>query len=488
MKKSIIIIGSGIAGLSAGCYGQMNGFKTKIFEMHNLPGGLCTSWKRKGYTFDGCLHWLVGSGEASPFYKIWQELGATQMEVIDYSEFTRIEGPENKTMIVYTNIDKFESHLKELAPEDESVICELADAVRELCLFKQPLKKAKELYNLLDEASLLLKILPHAKIFSKYRNVKVIDFVKQFQNDFLKDAFSRIFTPEFPMLALLFTLAGLNNKSSGFPKGGSLAFAKTLERHYIELGGTVQYKSRVDKILIKNGKAEGIRLIDGTEYMADIVISAADGYATIFKMLEGNYINKQIKDYYDHLPIFEPLIQVSLGIHRDLSDIPHNIRHWLNQPISIAGKELNSMTVRHYCFDSSLAPAGKSVVITNFQSDYAYWEKFKEDREAYEAEKKKIADTYINEINKIYPGLKEDIEVIDVATPLTYKRYTDNWQGSFEGWLITTKTLGMSMNKTLPGLENFFMIGQWVEPGGGVPTAALSGRDVIQIICKKENK
>ena len=67
--KSILIIGGGIAGLSAGCYGQMNGFQTRIFEMHKKkPGGLCTSWKRQGYTVDGCIHWLVGSGPESTFH------------------------------------------------------------------------------------------------------------------------------------------------------------------------------------------------------------------------------------------------------------------------------------------------------------------------------------------------------------------------------------------------------------------------------------
>jgi phytoene dehydrogenase-like protein len=60
MKKTLLIIGSGIAGLSAGCYGRMNGYRTRIFEMHDKPGGLCTSWQRNGYTIDGCLHWLVG--------------------------------------------------------------------------------------------------------------------------------------------------------------------------------------------------------------------------------------------------------------------------------------------------------------------------------------------------------------------------------------------------------------------------------------------
>ncbi len=55
MDKSIIIIGAGIAGLSAGCYGQMNGYNTRIFEMGTGPGGVCTSWQRKGYTIDSCM-------------------------------------------------------------------------------------------------------------------------------------------------------------------------------------------------------------------------------------------------------------------------------------------------------------------------------------------------------------------------------------------------------------------------------------------------
>jgi phytoene dehydrogenase-like protein len=77
----------------------------------------------------------------------------------------------------------------------------------------------------------------------------------------------------------------------------------------------------------------------------------------------------------------------------------------------------------------------------------------------------------------------------DVATPVTWERYTGNWQGSMEGWMMTKKTFPpFRMSKTLPGLESFYMVGQWVEPGGGVPTAALSGRNVMQIICKRERQ
>jgi phytoene dehydrogenase-like protein len=69
MEESIIIVGAGMAGLSTGCYAQMNGYKTTIFEMHNIPGGLCTAWKRKGYKFDISMHMVTGS-VSGPFNKM----------------------------------------------------------------------------------------------------------------------------------------------------------------------------------------------------------------------------------------------------------------------------------------------------------------------------------------------------------------------------------------------------------------------------------
>ncbi|UCE39371.1 MAG: NAD(P)/FAD-dependent oxidoreductase [Thermoplasmata archaeon] len=61
MEKSIIIIGAGIAGLSAGCYARMNGYQSHIFEHHTRPGGVAATWKRKDYIIDGGIHWLMGN-------------------------------------------------------------------------------------------------------------------------------------------------------------------------------------------------------------------------------------------------------------------------------------------------------------------------------------------------------------------------------------------------------------------------------------------
>jgi phytoene dehydrogenase-like protein len=82
LEKKVAVIGGGVAGLITGCYLQMNGYSTTIFEQHSVPGGLCTSWRRKGYTFDGCIHWLLGTGNGSAFYDIWNEL--LDMNVIKF--------------------------------------------------------------------------------------------------------------------------------------------------------------------------------------------------------------------------------------------------------------------------------------------------------------------------------------------------------------------------------------------------------------------
>jgi phytoene dehydrogenase-like protein len=102
MAKKIIIVGSGIGGLSAGCYAQMNGFESEIFEMHNLPGGQCTAWKRGGYTFDGCIHHLAGAQPWDPLCEMWEELGALPTCKILYPEdMCQVEDETGKRFTVY---------------------------------------------------------------------------------------------------------------------------------------------------------------------------------------------------------------------------------------------------------------------------------------------------------------------------------------------------------------------------------------------------
>jgi len=489
-EKSILIIGAGVAGLSAGCYARMNGYDTQIFEMHDKPGGLCTAWKRKGYTIDGCIHWLVGSGPGSDFHRFWQEVGAIQgRQILNMEQFMRFEDADSRTFTIYTDINRLEQHMKEISPEDTGLIGEFISGIRAFMRFEMPSNKAPELYNLWDILKLTFKMLPHWRKLPKWVSISMQDFADRFKNPLLREALLSIWPPEFPTMFVMMTIAWMHMKTAGYPIGGSLPFVQAIEKRYLDLGGKISYKSRATKILVENNRAVGIKLADGTECYADYIISAADGHTTIFEMLEGKYTNDKIYGYFDRLPTFTPLIFVGFGVNRSFDDFPKiisGIDFPLSKPITFAGTEYKRLSVRIHNFDTTLAPAGKTVITIMLPTNYDVWEKLNGDTNRYYAEKKQIVNILADLLDKRFPGFKSQIEVQDVATPITFHRYTGNWKGSFEGWMVTPKTWNLRMSKTLPGLDNFYMAGQWVEPGGGLPPSVMSGRNTIQIICKRD--
>jgi phytoene dehydrogenase-like protein len=112
MEKSIIIIGGGLTGLAAGCYGRMNGYKTTIFEMHDKAGGVCTGWKRKGYTIDGAMNWLMGTKPGSGYHKFWEELGPAQdWKIYNHDRFSITEDRDGKAFTVFCDAGRFEQYL-----------------------------------------------------------------------------------------------------------------------------------------------------------------------------------------------------------------------------------------------------------------------------------------------------------------------------------------------------------------------------------------
>src|SRR5664279_1080867 len=131
MSKKIVIIGGGVAGLSAGIYAKLNGFDAEISEMHSITGGQCTAWDRKGYRFDYCLHWLVGTRKG-PFNDIWKETNVLndEVEIIDHAVHTKVFAADGMEFIFYTDLNKWEEYLCELAPEDTDKIKRMCSDLR----------------------------------------------------------------------------------------------------------------------------------------------------------------------------------------------------------------------------------------------------------------------------------------------------------------------------------------------------------------------
>ena len=495
MEKKIVIIGAGIAGLSAGCYARMNGYDTEIYESHNKPGGLCTSWKKGGYTIDGCLHWLTGSSSTDGFYKIWKELGAIQgRRIYDHEEFYRFTGRDGRTLILYSDADKLENHMKDLSPADFQLVELLCNMIRKFSEFNSFQYKAYELFNPIDTIRMMISMGPYMKLFKMSGDLTMEEFGNRFADPLIHEVFPLILADrQMSLLAFVATMALLHKKGGGFPEGGSLEFTRAIEKRFLNLGGKITYNKKVELILVKEGKACGILLDNGVEVNADYVISAADLHSTVYKMLNGQYLERQHQELFRSAKIFSSSVQVSFGVNMDLSQEPDCIAqaYKLSTPLIIGNQVSEWLMVRNYSFDPSLAPAGKSVVECTFLADdFNFWQALYGDKNAYKAEKDRIAATVAEELDKKYPGFIQSIEVTDVLSPMTYVRYTGNYRGSYMTWVMTPHLLKnfRLVKKTLPGLKNFWLSGMWVLPPGGVPSGAKASRDIIQVICRQDRK
>jgi phytoene desaturase len=321
----------------------------------------------------------------------------------------------------------------------------------------------------------------------RYRR-KICEFVKDVKTPWLKDFFSSLFLPESPAWFIMMILALLADRQCAFLAGGCLDFVRAIEERYKALGGEADYKAAVSRILVENDRAVGIRLADGREYSADYVISAADSYSTIFDLLDGRYVNASIVKRHEQWAVSRPYLSVSYGVNREFPGETPFTTVVLDPPVVVADGNVNTLFFRIINYGNRFASAGKTLLQAEVETRFDYWFNLQSrDRTAYDREKQRVADEFLSRIEKYYPGLSSQVEVVDVATPYTTWRYTRNRNGAPVGWLMTADTIMERIERRLPGLRNFYMAGQWVM-SGGVPPSLYSGRHAIQLVCRDEKR
>lgn len=476
MEKSIIIIGAGMGGLATGIYGQRNGFHTTIFEAHTLPGGQCTSWNRKGYVFDPTLHNFNGFKPQTKVNDFWVELGALPCEMVKRNEFVSAVFPDGTYFHNYFDLEKLEAHLKAISPIDSTVIDEYVNGL-------------KSFVNALDWFGMnyfgswreKLSILPFFINRMKYFKYTLGSFAKKFKNPYLQKTFPMIrhSVPEVPLFAYLAEHANFINGDSGWPRGGGMSLAQNMAAHYLKLGGTIHYQQEVVKILTENHRAYGIELRDGTQYQADFIVSNADGRKTILEMLNGRYMSKKVSQYCEPNPLDKEVpqsIQIFLGVKRDLSTYPSSLMMFLDKPEMIGDREYDHLDLQIFGFDNSMTAAGKGVIKIELAMKPSYFLNLSIDKTGYQTEKSKIADGVIALLEKQFPDLRNDIEVLEVSTLNTWERFMGGSQG-FNNFPNKHRALtdirnvidvlfGLNRMFTLPGLKNFYFTGQWVTSMG----------------------
>jgi phytoene dehydrogenase-like protein len=234
----------------------------------------------------------------------------------------------------------------------------------------------------------------------------------------------------------------------------------------------------------------GVRLADGSQQRADVVVSTAYGPSTVYDLLDGRYVDDRIRAAYS-TPVDEVGmgIHVSLGVARDLTAEPPALVLLLPRPVEIADRTYERLGLELFGFDPSMAPPGKGVIKVLLKTSYGYWQELRQNSARYRAEKERVAATVLEQLAPRFPGLRDQVEVVDVATPVTIERYTGNGR-KFRGSLgipLAGLLAGRGIVRTLPGLEGFYMVGQWAGLPG-LPWVAGMGRSLVQHLCRRDGR
>jgi phytoene dehydrogenase-like protein len=310
--------------------------------------------------------------------------------------------------------------------------------------------------------------------------VSMDEYINRFKHKGIQNMMRSCTNDKNGILPFVFTMGTLARGDGGFPEGGSLPFAGRMADKFKSLGGELLLKIRADKVIMENNKAVGV-MVDGKRLNADAVIVTADTMMMdhLFDVPpKSDWLNEMKKNTEPTMCTF-----ICLGVGADLKKYNKGYIFKTPEPIKLANETYEYLSISNYAADPVYSPEGKSAITTQLGGDtYAFWKKAKEEGR-YDEEKKRIADDVIAAIAKRMPETDGKVEVIDVATPLTYERYCANWKGSW----MTEMLPGMKM-KTYPadikGLGGVYFAGHRMMPPGGLPVALMSARDAVQCLCR----
>ena len=491
-RKTIVVIGAGIAGLSAGINGEQNGMHVILLESQPYVGGFCTGWYRRGKYLDGCLHWLTGTNPNTDLYKMWKNVHAinSDEDIIYLDSFGAFEYGSN-VVTFWRDINRAEKEWMSISPEDKKEIHHFFNMVKDFVSVDTPAAApAKDLpfSRILKAGFDVLKVWPSYLLTMK---ISTDEYAKKFKHPAIQNAIRNVQPGEGNLFSMLYSYATIVANNGGIPKGGSKAMAERMKDYFLELGGTLKLNSRVDKILYskKDARVNGVRLTNGEVINADYVVTTIAPNLVMNNLLDGNF----------YKPRFEKRLQkVSANpcpscvlMQFEIENLPNiNIPFTFQiEDLKVGTRTIDNLTLRSYSYDPETYVRGNKTIVSclldQYNEDFAYWEDlYNKDINEYKEAKKNLGFEVLKRIYQRFPRLIGRVEILDIATPHTMKRYTESPDGGYMSFLFTKKNTMYTSSGRVKGLNNLFLAGQWTLSPGGVPFALMSGHFAIRRICK----
>lgn len=475
----IVIIGAGVAGLSAGIYARLAGHEAEIYESHFKAGGNLTAWDREGYHIDNCIHWLTGTNRVTKFYKMWETLGVLgNVPIYQPNSLFTFERDGKKLSLCY-DIEKLKCDMLDASPEDRKETLAFIKAVKAFQKMNGVAgKNCEKKSNIFHKISAVPCLVKYATLTTK-------GLSERFKNPLLRDFIRCYMTDHFAALALIMVFATFTAGDGALPEGISSAMADRMTERYTSLGGELYLKKGVSKINLNGKRATGITLADGTEVSADYVISTLDPavcFGTLLpaelmpKSLKKSYENPKLRRFSSHHTAFA-CDEAELSFEGDtMLEIPEEYREEFSA---------RYLMLREFSHEKSFAPEGKNVLQTMvycMEDDCKKFIELSADKNAYKERKESLAKKTEEIIVSHYPELRGKLRCLDVWTPATYKRYVNSDIGSFMSFILPPATALRKLSAKIDGIENVFLATQWQQNPGGLPIAADMGIRAIGCI------
>lgn len=474
MGDHVVIIGSGLGGLSCAARLSKKGFKVTVLEKHVLPGGYATHFNRGGFRFEASLHSIGGLGEGNILYNILDHCGVmSQINPVPQKNVYSIRW-KGDYIDIPQDINEYKKILMDIFPEEKEGIGRLFSDLEEFA------KEMRLIHKNPSQCSLTLKWLRMSVRDVLLSYVRSTQFINLFcvQWDYYG-------LPPSSLSAIYFFSAWVTYHIEGsyYIYGGSQELSNALVASIHENGGEVRLRAPVKKIITSGKKVTGVLLKNGEEISCDWVVCNANPIQVFNKLLPENSYTEKMKKRLARLEVGCSMSQLYLGMNCNPEDVgidrancylveqtdsDRDYQYGLEGEYS----KVNLGIVNYTAMDPAVQERKQGIVVVSF-IDYIW--NWPENRKDYRNKKNIVMETLLNRLETYYPGLNENIVIKELATPRTMYRYTWNFEGAIYGFAQTPTQSTVARLSSKTPYENLFMVGAWTRPGGGYHGAITSG-------------
>ncbi len=486
----VIVIGSGIGGLVTASQLAAKGARTVVLEQYLIPGGSGGSFQRKGYTFDVGASMIFGFGEKGHTNLLTRALADVGQSCETVPDPVQLEYhlPDGLTMAVDRDYEGFIARMNARFPHESAGIRAFYDTCWQVfrCLDAMPLLS-------LEDPAYLAKVFFRAPLaclgLARWLPFNVGDVARKHIRD---EELLRLIDMECfcwsvmpadrtPMINAGMVFSDRHAGGINYPKGGVGTIAEKLVKGLESHGGCIRYRARVKEVLIEQGRAVGVKLTNGEELRGKRIVSNATRWDTFAGdgSPETTLVNKEFTPSAESTwrRRYQPsssFLSVHLGVDADVVPAGFHCHHLLLEDWNEMEAEQGVIFVSiPTLLDPSLAPEGRHIVHTFTMSDIQHWDHL--NSKDYRAKKQQDADRLIARLESLLPGLSQAIELKEVGTPRTHRRFLGRMGGSY-GPIPAGRLPGllpMPFNRT--GLKGLYCVGDSCFPGQGLNAVAFSG-------------